>query len=157
MLVTVVPAIADLTAPTQTEIAAGVDISCYLTSDGYAPSLEEQVIADERLCSTQTYEQRGRSARTLMLTYIDNTNAPNELTDNEAKVTLVPGAKQFIVTRRGLPYDDAVAADQKVSVFPITSGEYNELTPEANSVLKISQKQFISGKSHISVAVASGV
>ena len=35
--VRVLPAVADLSAPTLAEWTAGIDISCYLTSDGYSP------------------------------------------------------------------------------------------------------------------------
>ena len=147
VLVKIVPAVADLDAPTLVEAnaAGAVDISCYLTSDGYAPSVDEQVTTDERLCSKQTFEQPGRVTNTLDLTYIDNTNAPNEATDNQAKETLIPGSQHVLLVRRGLPYEDALAAGQKVTLFPIKPGVYRELPPEANSVLKIMQKQFITG------------
>lgn len=145
--VLIVDAIADPTAPTVTELtdAAVVDISCYITSDGYSPSLDEQVISDERLCSTQVFEQPGRFTRSLDLTFIDNTNSDNEATDNEAKDTLVPGSTHFLVLRRGIAFDTAYAADQKVWVTPIKCGQYQELPPEANSVLKTMQKEFITG------------
>ncbi|TDE02834.1 hypothetical protein [Jiangella asiatica] len=155
--VIVVDTIADPTAPTVTELTdpTVVDISCYLTSDGYTPSLDEQVIADERLCSTQIFEQPGRFTRSLDTIYIDNTNAPNEATDNAAKDTLVPGSTHFLVTRRGIKFDTAYAADQKVVVTPIKCGQYNELTPEANSVLKTAQKQFITGPTVEGTVVAA--
>lgn len=147
--VIVVDAIADPTAPTVAELTAVgvVDISCYLTSDGYTPSLDEQVVADERLCSTQVYEQPGRFTRSLDTIYIDNTNSPNEATDNEAKDTLVPGSTHFLVVRRGIAFDAAYAAAQKVWVTPIKCGQYQDQPPEANSVLKTAQKQFITGNS----------
>lgn len=159
VLTLLVPEVADINAITVTEATAAgvVDISCYLTSDGFNPTLEEQVITDERLCSTETFEQRGRSMRTLSLTYVDNTNAPNEVTDNQAKETLVPGSKHVLLVRRGKPYEDVLAADQTYSAYPITAGEYNELTPEANSVLKISQKEFIHSRSAVSKKLAAGI
>src|SRR5690606_11911923 len=99
--VIVVDTLADPAAPTVAELTAPtvVDISCYLTSDGYTPSLDEQVIADERLCSTQIFEQPGRYTRTLDTIYIDNTNAPNEATDNKAQESLIPGSTHYLVTR----------------------------------------------------------
>jgi hypothetical protein len=155
--VLVVPTIADPAAPTVAELtgASVVDISCYLTSDGYSPSLDEQVISDERLCSTQTFERPGRVTRSLDTIYIDNTNSPNEATDNKAKETLVPRSEHFLVVRRGIPFDTAYAANQEVRVTPIQCGEYNEQPPEANSVLKIAQKQFITGKSVLGTVAAS--
>lgn len=157
VLVKLVAAIADTSAPSLTELngAGAVDISCYLTGGGYKPSLSEQVITDERLCTTQTYEQKGRSQRGLEVEYIDNTNSPNESTYNKAKDTLVPGAEQYLVVRTGLPYTDALAAGQKVTIYPINPGEYNDMPPEANSVLKTGQKLFVRGGVKINVAIAA--
>lgn len=157
-LVKLVTAIADTSAPkvaTELNAASSVDISCYLTAAGWKPSLSEQVITDERLCTTQTYEQKGRSQRGLDVEYIDNTNSTNSATFNKAKDTLVPGTPQFIVVRTGLPYTTALAAGQKVTVYPITPGEYSELPPEANSVFKIAQKLFVTGQVKISATTVA--
>jgi len=157
-LVRIVAAIADTSAPkVATELLAvsSVDISCYLTAGGWKPSLSEQVISDERLCTTQTYEQKGRSQRGLEAEYVDNTNTSVSATFNKAKDTLIPGTPMFIVVRTGLPYTTALAAGQKVTVYPITPGEYNEMPPEANSVFKIGQKLFVSGQVKISATTVA--
>lgn len=155
--VLLVPAIANTASPTVAELTAPgvVDISCYLTGDGWSPSLSEQVISDERKCSKQTYEQPGRSQRGLDVTYIDNTNSPNAATDNKAKETLVPGVAQYVVVRRGKDFESPIVAADKVSVSPIKPGQYNELPGAANEVLKVSQKLFITGKHQVSVPVAA--
>lgn len=156
-LVLLVPAIADTAAPKLTELnAVGVvDISCYLTAGGYKPSLSEQVITDDRLCSTQTFEKKGRSQRSLEVEYIDNTNSPDAVLYNKAKDTLIPGSKHFLVTRGGVSFDATKAVGQKFSVRPIEAGEYNDMPPEANSVLKTGQKLFINGTTETdAVAVA---
>ncbi len=152
-----VPAIADTTAPKLTELnaAGAVDISCYLTSDGYTTSLDQQVISDERLCSTETFEQPGRVSRTLSVTYIDNTNSPNESTSNKAKDTLVPGSVHYVVVRRGKAFDTAFAVGDKVTVTPVKAGEYDDVAPEANSVLKTTQKLFITERTQSDVAVVA--
>jgi hypothetical protein len=156
-LVLVVPEIANTSAPTLAELNAGtvVDISCYLTAGGWKPSLSEQVITDDRLCSTQTYEKKGRSQRSLEVEYIDNTNSPNATEFNKAKDTLIPGSKHYLVTRGGMPYETALAATQKVSVRPVEAGEYNDMPPEANSVIKTGQKLFVTGETKTDVAVAA--
>jgi hypothetical protein len=153
-----VTAIADTAAPkTATELNAvsTVDISCYLTGDGFTPSLSEQVISDERMCSTQTYEQPGRSQYGLEVVYIDNTNSPTMATDNKAKDTLVPGSSQFLVVRRGKAFNAAFVVGDKVTVYPIKPGKYNELPGEANSVLKIGQKLFVTGEVKTSVTTVT--
>ena len=153
----VVPAIADTTKPKLTEVSAasGEDLSCYLTSDGYNPSVDQQVIEDGRLCSTETYEQPGRTSRGLEVTYIDNTNSENEATSNKAKETLVPGSVHYVVVRRGKAFDEPFAAGDKVTVTPVKAGVYNDLPPEANSVLKTSQKLFIIEKTQVDVALVA--
>lgn len=152
-----VPAIADTTAPKVTEVTAesAVDISCYLTSDGFSPSLDQQVISDERLCSTEVFEQPGRVTRGLDVTYIDNTNSDNEATSNKAKDTLVPGSVHYVVVRRGKAFDEPLAAGDKVTVTPVKAGQYNDLPPEANSVLKTSQKLFITERTQSNVALVA--
>lgn len=155
--VLLVPAIADTAAPKLTELNGGtvVDISCYLTGDGFTPSLSEQVVADERLCSVQTYEQPGRSQYGLDVVYIDNTNSPAGTTDNKAKDTLVPGTAQYLVIRRGKAFDAALAVGDKVTVYPIKAGKYNEMPGAANEVLKLGQKLFVTAEVKTSVAVVA--
>lgn len=155
VLVKILPAVANMDAPTLIEAnaAGALDISCYLTSDGYTPGVDQAGIPDERLCSTQIFEQPGRITNTLNLTYIDNTNAPNEATDNKAKETLNEGASHVMLVRRGVPYETPLAAGQKVTLWPIKGGVQHELPPEANSVLKISQKIFVTGPVSRSVAL----
>ena len=57
--------------------------------------------------------------------------------------------------RTGLPYTTALAVGQKVTVYPITPGEYNEMAPEANSVLKLGQKLFVTGQVKISATTVA--
>jgi hypothetical protein len=152
-----VPTIADTSAPTTTELtgASAVDLSCYLTGSGYKPSVSEQVVNDERLCTTQVFEQPGRSTESLELEYIDNTNSPNSTTSNKAVDTLPKGTTGFIVVRRGKAFDTAIASGDKVTVFPVTAMTQQELPPEANSVQKISQKLAVTGQVKRRVAVAA--
>ena len=150
------PAIADTTKPKLTELGAtAVDISCYLTSDGYTTSLDQQVVADERLCSVETFEQPGRVTRTLSVIYIDNTNSPNESTSNKAKDTLVPGSVHYVVVRRGKAFDEPFAAGDKVTITPVKAGEYDDMPPEANSMLKTGQKLFVTERTQTGVALVA--
>lgn len=151
--VVIVTTIANTSAPTAAELNAGtsVDISCYLTGDGLTPSLDEQVITDARLCETETFEQPGRVQRGLAVQYIDNTNTASP---NAAKTALVPGTALFVAIRRGKAFDTTFAAADKVSISPIKPGQYNPLPPEANSVLKLAQKLFVTGRTIPDATVA---
>lgn len=155
MAVWLVPTIAEPSAPTVAEITAGVDISCYLTPDGYAPTADQATITDNRLCSTETFGQPGRKTRGLTLTGIDNTNTPDEATFNELVDTLVEGTSMFVVRRRGIPFDDAIAAAQKVSVLPIKPGMKQDVPPEENSVIRSTWPTFVVGTGHDDVEVVA--
>jgi hypothetical protein len=140
-----VTTIANTLAPTTAELNAGssVDLSCYLTGDGFTPGLDEATVSDPRLCETETFEQPGRASRTLSLQYINNTNTALA---NAAYTSLVPGTAGYIVRRDGKAYDSAFAASDKVEVWPVKAGKRSNLPPEANSVLRVTQKMFVTGR-----------
>lgn len=139
-------AIADPANPTLAELNAGttVDLSCYLTSDGFTPSLSEAVATDDRLCDTVTYENIGRAQRSLVIKYVENP-AASVGTTNLAYETLTPGTTGFFVVRRGFLYSAAWAANQPTQVWPIAMGNYDWQPPEANTVLHVQQKAFVTG------------
>src|SRR5690606_41847581 len=59
-----VPAVADLKAPTLTELNApeAIDISCYLVRNGFALTVDQQIITDERECD-RIVRQRSEERR----------------------------------------------------------------------------------------------
>lgn len=148
-----VPTIANPDSPTATELSAAgaVDVSCYLTGDGWAPSLSEDTISDPRLCETATFEQPGRAQRSLSVTYIEN---PGDATNNKAYDTFIPGTAGYFVVRRGKAFDTAFAAADKVDVWPVKAGAYSPNAPTANSVLTVTQKMFVTAKVRTQVAVS---
>jgi hypothetical protein len=140
-----VTTIANTSAPTAAELNAGssVDLSCYLTGDGFNPGLDEGVITDNRLCETETFEQPGRAQRSLSLTYIHNVNT---ILLNAAYTSLVPGTAGYIVRRAGKAFDTTFAAADKVEVWPVKAGKRSKLPPEANSVNRVTQKMFVTAR-----------
>ncbi len=147
-----VPAIANTGAPTVLEANAtsGFDASCYITADGWAPGTDEATISDDRFCDVETFERRGRVTNTLSTTYIEN---PTDAANNKMAVTLATGTLGFFLIRRGLAFDTAFAAGQKVDVWPVESGIQTEVAPEANSVYRLTQKQFIRDRVRRQVAL----
>jgi len=151
-----VTTITNQTAPSVAELnnASSVDLSCYLTSDGLTTGSDEQAVTDDRLCSTQTFEKPGRFSDTLELMYVYQPQLPSAA-DNKAFFTLVHLTTGFIVIRWGKAYAGAyVATTDRVNVMPATCGIQREQPPEANSVLKIAQKIWVSGKVNRNVATA---
>jgi hypothetical protein len=151
-----VPAIANTAAPSlATDLATPVDVSCYLTPDGFAITVDQATITDERLCSTETFGQPGRKSYGLNLTGIDNTNSANEATDNDLVDTLVEGTAMYLVRRRGVPFDQALAAGDKVTVIPFKPGVKQDVPMEANSVLRSTWACFVTGSVQTEVAVVA--
>lgn len=153
-----VSAIADPTAPTVAELtgASVEDISCYLTKDGFALTVDQATITDERLCSTQVFGKPGTKTYGLTLTGIDNTNSEFEATDNVLVDTLVEGASMFLVRRRGKAFDEPIEAGDKVTVIPFDVGVKQDVAPESNSVIRSTWTQFVSGDVETDVAVVAG-
>lgn len=151
-----VPTIADTTAPTVDELTAPevVDLSCYLTDDGYRPNTDEQVAADNRLCSRQNYERIGRYTDQLDLTYIYRAQEPASAT-NKAFTTLKHRELGHVVERWGADYEDAVEAGDIVDVKPAECGVQRKQPPEANGRLRIMQKIFVRNAVQRDVAVVA--
>lgn len=149
-----VPVIAVVTAPTVAELTSGSvrDLSCYLTAEGLTPATEEQTITDDRLCSRQTYERRGRFQDSLDIAYIYN---PTSAGDNLAYSTMTPGTLGYIVLRWGVAYETAIAAAQVVDVLPAECGIRRKQPPTANGVFTVQQKMFIRSAVQRDVAVAA--
>lgn len=152
-----VPAIADTKAPKLTELnaAGALDISCYLTADGWNPTKEQATISDPRMCSRQEFGRPGRKTPGLSITVIDNTNSDNAADANEAVDTITEGAFGYFVQRIGIPYEDEFAVGQKVDIYPATAGEKQVLAPEANSVTRATIPQFIAADVRTAVAIAA--
>lgn len=148
-----VPTIADVENPTQAELTAGsvIDLSCYLTAGGFTPNTDEQVITDDRLCSRQTFERPGRFTDTLEVMYVHN---PDSAGNNVAYTTLAYLTSGYIVSRWGVDYETAFATGDIVDVIPAQAGIQRKSPPEANSVLKVAQKIFITGEVQRDVVVA---
>lgn len=154
LMVLWVPTIAVVTAPTVAELTAGgvKNLSCYLTAEGYNQGTEEQSITDDRLCSRQTFERRGRFQDNLEIAYIYN---PTSAGDNQAYSTLSPGTLGYIVSRWGPAYETSVAAAQVVDVLPGECGIRRKQPPTANTVFSVMQKIFIRAGVQRDVAVAA--
>lgn len=139
-----VPTIADPQNPTLDELTdtTVIDLSCYLTDDGYSPAVDEQVSTDNRLCSRQTFERRGRFTYSLNLVYVYQ-GQDMSATDNRAFATLRPGELGFIVVRWGADYEVPIEVGDLVEVWPAECGEQMKQAPEANGRLRLMQRIFI--------------
>lgn len=129
-----VPAIADIRAPKVSELNAvtAVDISLYITKNGFSFTPEQQYIDDGR--EPQKFIGQALGSTTVSnvgVTVIDNTGGPYEEDFNKAIEALEGDG--YIVRRYGLDWEDVFAADQKVTVLAVSVGEKQRLVPEANT------------------------
>lgn len=142
-----VPAVADLAAPTLTELTAteAIDISCYLTRGGFALTVDEQTIPDERECDTIVRSAPGTINPSLEVTGIDNTNTEFAETANKLAEALTKHSPWVAVRRRGKAFDADFAADDVVSVTSFRAGIRREVPAESNSVLRSVWTCFVDG------------
>lgn len=154
MLVLLVPAIADTTAPTIAEVTAGtvVDLSCYLTGEGFSPSVTENTSEDTRLCTKQIFENPGDFVEGLELSYVFNNLDEDE---DEARINLTAGVDKFIVARYGIDPEDSISTGDIVDVFSFRAGKQRKNTPGRNSVHTITQKLFLNDITRHDVAIVA--
>ena len=156
-----VPTIASVTAPTLAEVnaAGSLDLSCFMTAEGWAPSVDTaKGTSTRRLCSKQLYEQFGTTTYSLSdLSYIYNPQGTANTDPMRAYEKLVPGTAGYFVARLGL---DGItvewAAGQFVSVWPVRLGERLETldpTDEFAEIL-ITQSVIVTGARTERVALA---
>lgn len=123
-----VTAIASLTAPslaTEINAASSLDVSCYLTADGWSGTSESsKVTPPRRLCSKRVFERNGVVNDSLTnIHYIIDPQAAAATNGKKAFEKLTNGATGYFVVRFGL---DAQTVDwtagQFVNIWPVVLG-----------------------------------
>ena len=144
-----VPALADPAHPTLAELsgAGSLEISCYLTKDGFGISADDDKSTDERLCTKEVYEVLGRAKWQIEnLVYIWDPQGSAASVSNKAYAAMKRGTQGYLVVRWGKDVELALAVADIVDVFPVTLGTQIPQKPEANSKLKVEQSVIVSGK-----------
>lgn len=119
---------------------SSVDLSCYLTGDGFNPSTTENTIEDPRLCQRQTFVQPGDYLDALEITYVFN---PTSAPDNQAQLNIPQGTSGFLVVRWAVDSEEPWGAGDIVDVYPVTFGVQRKQQPVRNSVHRIMQTPFV--------------
>jgi hypothetical protein len=155
-----VPTILDPTEPTVAELTAvGVaNISCFLT--GFSPQGNQDSVEDRRLCSEQIFEDPGDVSVSIdNLEYVYYPQAASAVPENKAYEVLKKDVVGYLVDRRGLNARTvAIAAAQKVDVYPVRLGEQFRmpLDPgEQGGKFRITQKAFVTGPYEYDAVVAA--
>ena len=116
-----VPAIADPATPTVAELQAGVALSCAL--DTWPTTVDQSTTSRSKYCDSQPRQQLGKpqySAGPIVYDYDPqgaDTSGHYAYYDD-----LTPGLDGYFVDRRGVDAEEAIAAGQKVDVWPARLG-----------------------------------
>lgn len=128
-----VPSIASLTAPTTTELNAGILLQSLITPDGligFEPTTAD--VDTSALNSVYSTVDNGRDSFSgTMLRLKKQTSGDTAYTTLGTK-----GTTGNIVIRRSLAETTAWASSQAIEVYPIKTGRRRRLAPEANAVEK---------------------
>lgn len=148
--VTYVPTIANIAAPTATELNAGTDLECLITADGFSISVDEAVVALPALCETFDAQAPGRA------TYAIDVTAYRHIAtvDDIAWTLLLRGLTGFYAVRYGIDVDTAWTAAQKGLVFPGVAGERKPNPTTANGGVTFGSRWYVSSQPELNAVVA---
>lgn len=128
------PAVATISAPTTTEINAGVALESVLTPDGLSIAVATASVDTSSLASNQDAQGAGRRAATISLTLKRQAQL---LASDAVRAALVYRANGFLVVRRGTAASTAFASGQEVEVYPCTVGAPSPVPPAKNDLHKL--------------------
>ena len=127
-----VATIANINAPTTTELNAGADYTDRITPDGLKLDPSTADVDTSSLASTFDTKTVGRVGFDVEVTFKRGSTGPEDL----PFTTLKYGVSGFLAVRRGVAYATAWTVGQQVEVYPITCGEPANASPAANEVMK---------------------
>jgi hypothetical protein len=127
-----VATIANIAAPTTTELNAGILLQSLITADGLegfeATTSDVDNTALNSTFDTKTIGRDQYSGTMLRL--------KKQLTGDTAFSTLVRGTAGYIVIRRDLAETTAWTTAQPIEVYPIVCGQRRRLKPEGNTLTR---------------------
>jgi len=144
------PSIANIAAPTTTELNAGTALECFVTADGLDVTVDEDVISIPKLCETFSAEAPGRAKYSISLTAVRKDVPAQDTAWN----LLVRNTAGFLVFRYNTTVATAWATSQLVQVFPGKCGERRPMKPEMNGATKFTSKWYVSSQPTLAGVVA---
>lgn len=154
-LIQLVPTIADLAAPTLTEIEAGERISQLITADGFVGFEPETGDVDNSSIESDFGTKLpGRANYSGSMLRLKKQGDVDSVYD-----TLVRDVFTHLVVRRYQDATEPFAASDEVEVYPIACGETRRLTPEASgdAVARYEVPTKIHSSPQLRAVVAAGV
>jgi len=145
-----VTTIANIAAPTTTELNAGIDLTSTLTADGLSGLQPDTADVDtSSLASTFNTMVNGRSS-------FSNTRLRLKKQSGTDTIftTLVRDTAGYLVIRRSVTQATAWASSQGVEVYPALCGEVARMDPEPNTVERYEIPIKITATPNLRAAVA---
>lgn len=138
------PAVADLDAPTVTEVNAGEDITCLLVESKVGVSKTQNTIADRRMCETTAFQIPGAAEATADdITYVyDPQGSPSDAI-NAALAALTEQSTGYYIVRRGVPYGTAATSGDLVEVQGCRNGVRWDSSNPTEDFSKMTQTRFL--------------
>jgi hypothetical protein len=146
--VTFCTAIANINAPTTTELNAGASLETLITPTGLQIKPTTASVDTSSLASTFTTQGVGR--RSFAITVEMKRQTPTDTAFN-----LFPyKTSGYLVVRRNLASTAAWASTQPVEVYPVTVGEAELAPPVANEIQKFISSMMVTSDPATRAAVA---
>jgi hypothetical protein len=144
-----VPSIANIHAPTTTELNAGTALQSFVTPDGLKIDPSTAKVDTSNVASTFNTEKAGRTSFDNSLTL-----KRQDGTDTLFQTTLRKNQSGFLVVRRNLTASTAFASTQRVEVYPSECGEPQLSSPAANEVQKYTVPLMVTSEPATNAVVA---
>lgn len=141
--------VANINAPTTTELNAGTAVQTFTTPDGLKIDPSTAKVDTSNIASTYSTEEIGRTSFDNSLTL-----KRQDGTDNLFGTTFRKGQAGFLIVRRNLAATTAWASGQKVEVYPSKTGEPALASPAANEVQKYTVPLAVTSEPNTNATVA---
>lgn len=144
--------ISDITAPTAGEIAAGEDLSCFITKDGVNPGLSTNNVDSAAICETFDAQDVGSFGANFTLTMF------RDDTSDDAWDLCVYGTVGFLVVwYNAVPGDeDPPEAGEPVQVWPAKMHQPVMNPSAANEMQKFTEAFAITAQPEFNAIVGTG-
>lgn len=144
-----VTTIAAPSGPTVAELNAGVDLTTFITADGWQVNTSTASVDTSDLSSTDDTFLPGRRSDDISVTLKSQGDAAAPWT------TFASRPAGYLVERVGVAYSTVWTAAQKVRVFPVTAGDRGRIPAAANEVIKFTVPFFKSDNVQDQATVAA--
>lgn len=146
--VTFATAIANIAAPTTTELNAGTSLEGFITPDGLDIGFDTGEVDVANIGSTYSSTRAGRRKATISVKF--HHDSPTDTPWN-----LLPyRTTGYLVVRMGIDKTTAWASGDKVKVFPVEAGEPSDEAPGPDSTWDFTVPMFVTADANQRAVVA---